>query len=394
MVNAADIVIVGSGIAGSAVAYFASEHPALRGRRIVLVERDVTYAEASTARSAGGLRQQFSTPENIALSQATLAMIRDIKSLFGPEADVGFREQGYLLLASASGAEVLAKNVDIQRAHGADVALLDPQALAQKFPWLAADDIASGAFGRSGEGWFDPPSFASLLLAAARRNGVTLVRGAVVGIDRAANRVEAVRLSDGSRIACGVLVNAAGAWSGQLARMMGIVLPVEPRKRFVYVVDCRDATDALRTAPLTVDPGGVWFRPEGRTFICGKSPDETAEPPIGDLADIDHGFFESEIWPALAARVPPFASLKVVGAWAGYYDYNLLDQNAVIGAYPDLANLYLITGFSGHGAQQGPAAGRAIAELIGDGRFTSIDLTRLGYARIAAGQPLLERNVI
>ncbi len=394
MVNAADIVIVGGGIAGSAVAYFASVHPALRGQRIVLVERDVTYAEASTARSAGGLRQQFSTPENIALSQATLAMIRDIKSLFGPEADVGFREQGYLLLASASGAEVLAENVVVQRAHGADVALLEPEALMRAFPWLAADDIASGALGRSGEGWFDPPSFAGLLRAAARRNGVMLIQGAVIGVDRDAGCVQAVRLGDGSRIACGVLVNAAGAWSGQLAQMMGVSLPVEPRKRFVYVVDCRDATEALRKAPLTVDPGGVWFRPEGRTFICGKSPDETAEPPIDDLADIDHGFFESEIWPALAARVPAFASLKVVGAWAGYYDYNLLDQNAVIGAHPDLANLYLLTGFSGHGAQQGPAAGRAIAELIGDGRFTSIDLTRLGYARIAASQPLLERNVI
>jgi len=394
MGGTADIVIVGGGIVGSAAAYFLSLDPAVRGRRIVLVERDGAYAQGSTARSAGGLRQQFSTPENIALSQATLAMIRNLEALFGPGADVGFKEQGYLLLASAEGRAILAENVAIQTQHGADVALLDAAHLSAQFPWLATDGVAVGALGRSGEGWFDPPSFAALLRNAARGNGVEVVAGAVTGVEAQAGRVNAAILSDGRRLPCGTLVIAAGAWSGELARMLGIALPVEPRKRYVYVLDCREATHALRGAPLTVDPGGVWFRPEGRTFICGKSPEEGAEPQAGDLDDIDHGFFESEVWPTLAARVPAFESIKVVSAWAGYYDYNTLDQNAVIGAHPVLANLYVATGFSGHGAQQGPAAGRAIAELICEGRFTSIDLTRFGFARILAGQPLSERNVI
>jgi glycine/D-amino acid oxidase-like deaminating enzyme len=394
MDEAADIVIVGGGIVGSAAAYFMSAHPALRGRRIVLVERDPAYAQASTARSAGGLRQQFSTPENIALSQATLAMIRNLESMFGPGADVGFKEQGYLLLASAEGADVLADNVAVQTAHRADVALMSAPALAAQFPWLATDNVVAGAYGRSGEGWFDPPSFAGLLRRAACENGVTVRNGTVVGIACAGGRVTHVALADGQLVACGILVNAAGAWSGALAQVAGVALPVEPRKRYVYVLDLRAPPEELRAAPLTVDPGGVWFRPEGRTFICGKSPEMDAEPVIGNLDDIDHAFFESEVWPALAARVPAFESAKVVSAWAGYYDYNTLDQNAVIGAHPEIANFYMATGFSGHGAQQGPAAGRAIAELVADGRFTSIDLTRFGYARIAAGRPLLERNVI
>ena len=119
-----------------------------------------------------------------------------------------------------------------------------------------------------------------------------------------------------------------------------------------------------------------------------------SEPPPENLDDIDHGFFDSEVWPKLAARVPAFEGIKVVNAWAGFYDFNTLDHNAVIGPHPELANFYFANGFSGHGAQQGAAAGRAIGELILHGAFQTLDLTRFGYARIAARRPLRERNVI
>ena len=391
--QSADVVIVGGGIVGSAVAYFLSSDGAFRGRRVVLVERDPTYAEASTARSAGGLRQQFSTPENIAMSRFTLSLIRQIKTVFGPDADVGFREQGYLIMAEGADRALLAENVALQQSHDADIVLMEAVEVARRFPWLATDGVAAGAFGRSGEGWFDPPSLASLLRNAAKARGVTVLRDQVTGID-AAGRVEAVRLASGARVECGALVNAAGAWAGALSTLAGVPLPVEPRKRFVYVIDCREASAALHEAPLTVDPSGVWFRPEGRFFLCGKSPDEGEEPLPADLDAIDHAFFESEVWPRLAMRVPAFESVKVVNAWAGYYDYNTLDQNAVIGPHPQLANLYFANGFSGHGAQQGAAAGRAVAELIVHGAFQTIDLARLGYGRIAEDRPLLERNVI
>ena len=391
--DSADVVIVGGGIVGSATAYFLSSDAAFRDRRIVMIERDTSYAEASTALSAGGLRQQFSTPENIALSQATLAIIRQLSSIFGPDADVSFREQGYLIMSTGSGEALLAENVDLQRRQGGDIVLLGATELAARFPWLATDGIAAGSLGRSGEGWFDPPSLAALFRRAARDRGVTLLHDQVIAIESQA-RIEAVRLAGGARIACGALVNAAGAWAGELAATAGIALPVEPRKRYVYVIDCREASDALHGAPLTVDPSGVWFRPEGRFFLCGKSPEESEEPPAADLDDIDHTFFESEVWPQLATRVPAFESVKVVNAWAGFYDYNTLDQNAVIGRHPEIANLYFANGFSGHGAQQGAPAGRAIAELIAHGRFVTIDLSRLGYDRIAANRPLPERNVI
>lgn len=389
----ADVAIVGGGIVGSAVAYFLSMDAAFRGRRVVIIERDLGYRECSTARSAGGLRHQFSTPENVAMSQFTTALFRRLKTVFGAGADAGFREQGYLITASAEGAPLLADNVALQQSLEADIVLLEADGLAAHFPWLSTQGVAAAGFGRSGEGWFDPPSLAALFRKAAIANGVTMRNDRVTGIE-AGDRIQGLSLASGTKVTCGALVDAAGAWAGEVAAMAGIRLPVEPRKRFVYVIDCREAPDALRQAPLTVDPSGVWFRPEGGFFLCGKSPTQDQEPPAADLDAIDHAFFEQEIWPCLAARVPAFESVKVVNAWAGYYDYNTLDQNAVIGPHPDIANFHFANGFSGHGAQQAAAAGRAVAELIVHGAFQTIDLSRLGYRRIADNAPLRERNVI
>jgi FAD-dependent oxidoreductase domain-containing protein 1 len=388
MPSSADIVIVGAGIVGSATAFF------LRSLgfsgRVVLVERDTTYAACATARSAGGIRTQFSTPENIALSRASLGIIRDL----GLAQEVAFREQGYLILASEAGLPVLTANIELQQRHHADVALEDAGALSARFPWLSTEGIAAGAVGRSGEGWIDPVSLMAAFRREARANCVEVMAGEVVGIERQGDKIVAVGLVDGSRIACGALINAAGPWAGDLARMAGVGLPVEPRKRYVYVLDVREPPPSLRQAPLTVDPSGVWFRPEGQTFICGRSPEPSEEPSDTDLDLVDHEFFEETIWPALAARVPAFEAARAINAWAGLYDYNPFDQNGIVGRHPEVANLYLANGFSGHGLQQAPAVGRAIAELIVTGAFTSLDLGRLTYGRIASGQPLAEINVI
>lgn len=386
--DSAEVVIVGGAVVGSGIAFF------LRrlgfGGRVVIIERDPTYGGCATARSAGGVRTQFSTPENIRLSRASLAIIRELDLA----AEVAFREQGYLILSSQEGMATLAANVAIQRREGADVALEDPASLGVSFPWLSTDGLAAGSLGRSGEGWIDPVSLMTAFRRDARTAGVEIVAGDVCAIDRTGQRVDAVRLAGGGRIACGALVNAAGPQAGVLAQMAGVALPVEPRKRYVFVLDHRDPPPALAQAPLVVDPSGVWFRPEGRAFICGRSPELREEPADLDLERIDHDYFDTAIWPRLAERVPAFEAVKVVSAWAGYYDYNTLDQNGIVGRHPEIANLYFCNGFSGHGLQQAPAAGRAIAELIVHGRFVTLDLTRLGYERIVRGEPLAEANVI
>jgi len=392
MSESADVLIVGGAVIGSSVAYFLKKL-GLRGS-VVVIEKDPSYALSSTSRSVGGLRQQFSTPENIRLSLATLALIRNLKSEFGQQADVGFREQGYLILATRQGRNVLHSNVAVQLGEGADIALLQAAELAERFAWLHTDDIAAGALGLTGEGWIDPASLLMLLRKAAQGLGVSYVLNQVTAIEVAGRRVVSVSLASGTKIKCAALVNAAGPQAGMVAKLAGVPLPVEPRKRFVYVFDARDPPPELRDAPLTVDPTGVWFRPEGRTFIAGRSPRADQEPPATDLDTVDHTFFEAEIWPNLALRVPAFESIKVVNAWAGFYDYNSFDQNAVIGAHPEIGNLYFANGFSGHGIQQAPPAGRGLAELIVHGSFQTVDLRRLGYERIPRNQPLAEVNVI
>jgi glycine/D-amino acid oxidase-like deaminating enzyme len=384
-----DVVIIGGAAIGSSVAYFLTHDLGFAGS-IGVVERDPTYAHAATTLSAASIRQQFSTPENIRMSRFGVEFFRDLKSRFGAEADIGFRERGYLLLAGESGADMLCANHRVQKAQGADIVLLDSAALAERFSWLNASELALGAFGQSGEGWFDAHSLLSLLRKAARDKGVRYIHDEVVGIDRNGPRVSGVALASGARIACGTLVNAAGPQAGDVAARAGIALPVEPRKRCVFVVACRAALPGM---PLIVDPTGVWIRPEGEVYICGVSPPEAIDARARDF-EVDYALFDDVVWPVLAHRIPAMDALKLQRAWAGHYDYNTLDQNALIGRHPEVTNFLFANGFSGHGLQQSPAAGRAIAELITHQKFVSIDLALFGYERIAQRRAVRELNII
>ncbi|MEJ0074323.1 MAG: FAD-binding oxidoreductase [Alphaproteobacteria bacterium] len=384
-----DVAIVGGAAVGSAVAYFLTHDVGFTGS-IVVIERDPTYAQAATTLSAASIRQQFSTPENIRMSRFGVAFFRDLKARFGADADIAFRERGYLLMAGESGAATLRANHRVQTAEHADILLLDPGAMAAQFPWLNTADLALGAFGRTGEGWFDAHSLLTVLRTAARARGARYIHSEVTGIACEGNRIMGVTLANGERIGCGTLVNAAGPQAGDVAALAGIALPVEPRRRSVFVVACRTP---LPDMPLMVDPSGVWIRPEGEMYICGVSPPEDVDPRAADF-EVDHAQFDDVVWPALAHRVQALETLKLQRAWAGHYDYNTLDQNAVIGRHPEIANFIFANGFSGHGLQQSPATGRAVAELIVHGRFISLDLAIFGYERVVARRPVKELNVI
>jgi len=350
-----DVAIVGGGVIGSAVAYFLAADPGFGGS-IAVIERDPTYAAASTALSVGSVRQQFSTPENIRMSLFGAEFIAGIGEhlAVGDEApDVGWHKAAYLFLATEKGRPILEANHAVQRENGAVNVLLSAAELAERFPWLRTDDLAAGSLGLEHEGWLDPYA----LLNAFRRKAV---------------------------------VNAAGPHAGRVAGLAGIELPVRPRKRFVYVFDCRAS---LSVNQLVIDPSGVYFRPEGAQFIGGVSPPEEEDEDCLDL-EVRYELFEERVWPVLAHRVPAFEELKLLRAWAGHYEYNTVDQNAILGAHPEIGNFYFANGFSGHGVQQAPAAGRAIAELIVDGRYRTLDLARFGYDRIVRNDPIRELNVV
>ncbi|MDK9695151.1 MAG: FAD-binding oxidoreductase [Siculibacillus sp.] len=390
-----DVVIAGGAIMGSSTAYFLT-HELGADARILVVEKDPTYSRSATTLSAASIRQQFSTPENIRLSRFGIEMIRGLKPEFGADADIGFHEKGYLTLASPAGVPVLTANHAVQTAEGADIELIAPDELARRYPWMALDGVALAAYGRTGEGWFDAHMWLDLLRKAARRRGATYAHAAVTGIARDGNRITGVTLSDGREITCDTFVDAAGPAAGDVAALAGITLPVEPRKRFVYVVHCREAVPGL---PMLIDgtvvASGVYVRPEGQFHICGVSPsDEEDRRCADDDFEVDYSLYEEVIWPALATRIPAFESLKLIRAWAGHYDFNTFDHNAIIGRHPEVTNFVFCNGFSGHGIQQGPAAGRAVAELIAHGGYRSLDLSVFDWGRLPAGRKVVELNVI
>ena len=383
MTAAADVVVIGGGAMGGAITVHLLEDSAFQGR-VTVIERDPTFKRASSALSAAGTRRQFSTPENIRMSAYSFDWLRN-------RLDVGVHEAGYLYLGSQAMVGNLEANHAIQRAEGADVVLLTPDELAARFPWLSIHGIALGSLGRSGEGWFDGYALVQGLRARARELGAALVTGEVVGMRLDGGRVREVILADGSRHGCGTVVDAAGPWAADVAAMAGIELPVEARRRSVFVFDVE--RDAPTDCPLVIDTSGAWFRPEGGSFIAGIAP-----APEDDLPNLpltpEHALFEGRLWPALANRVPAFDAIRVANAWAGYYEMNTYDHNAIIGRHPEVTNLLFANGFSGHGIQQSPAVGRAIAELIVHERFVTLDLSALGFERIAGGTPVAERNVI
>ncbi|WP_316861911.1 FAD-dependent oxidoreductase [uncultured Cohaesibacter sp.] len=258
----ADIVIIGGAIMGASVAYFLKKDLGFEGS-VIVVEQDPSYANSSTTLSAASIRQQFSTPENISLSQFGLQFFGELKDRFGEDADIAYHEGGYLILASEAGLPILQNNHKTQVECGADVDLMTPGEMKKTFPWLNVDDLAAGAYGRSGEGWFDAHMFLDLVRKGAIAAGAHFTKGTVVGMDQLGGKVTAVKLADGETIACGAAVNCAGANAGKVAAMLGIDLPIEPRKRTIFVIDNKKPHPNM---PLITDTSGVYIRPEGDVY--------------------------------------------------------------------------------------------------------------------------------
>ena len=382
-----DVLIAGGGAVGSATAYFLANQLRFSGS-VVVVEPDPTYAFAASSRSASSIRQQFSTPLNIAMSTFGMQFLRAFSRDL---ADVQVIDSTYLFLATSEGEATLRQNVELQRRCGVDARLQDSLGLGARYPWINATDIAAASDTASGEGWFDGYILLRALRAANERRGVRYLRDRVVSVSmKASNSVQGVQLGSGETLACRWLVNAAGTHSRRIAADAGIDLPVYARKRSVFVFE---SPAALENCPLVIDPSGLWFRPERDRYLCSVLP--LVDPNVAlDDFEVDHEQFDDIAWPALAHRVPAFEAARVTSAWAGHYDYNEFDQNAFLGSCETVPNLILASGFSGHGLQHAPAIGRALAEFIVFGEYRTIDITPFSYSRYLRGQPLRERNVI
>ncbi len=387
------VVIIGGGVIGSSIAYHLTRHLGFDGS-VVVIERDPAYARASSALSASSIRVQFSTPVNIALSQFGLEFLKAAETdlaVDGSGPALGLREPGYLYAVPEQGLADLHANHAVQREAGADVALLDPHALAERFPWLSTDGVAMGSLGLSGEGWFNGPALHMALRAKAIAQGALFIAGHASGFQRHRGRIFAVDLESGGFVPSDIVVNAAGGWAWQVASWADIDLPIRPRARQVFTFSCRAELPGF---PLLIDPTGIWVRPEGNLYLTGFCPQDGEPDPDEAPLAIDETVFEERIWPVLAARVPAFEALKLTGGWAGYYEMNLRDQNGLVGPHPDAPELIHAAGFSGHGMQHAPGIGRGVAELIAEGQFRSLDLSPLDTGRLVSGALLRERCVI
>ncbi|HEX8069596.1 MAG TPA: FAD-binding oxidoreductase [Pyrinomonadaceae bacterium] len=386
MTETADVCIIGSGIVGSSVAYHLTEAGC---RDVLVLEREAHQGQGSTGKSMGGVRAQFSTPVNIQMSRYSIEFFARFDEATGHPAD--YRPHGYLFLATSERhLEYLKANRARQAEFGVrNVELVTRADVLEMVPQLRADDVLGGTFCPT-DGFVDPHSVMMGFMLRARARGARLwLETAVTGIDVAGGAVVGVETSRG-RVATRAVVNCAGAWAAEVARMAGADLPVEPLRR--QLVPTEPFAGLPARFPMVIDmSNGFHFRREGlRILLAWNDPEETP----GFKTDFDQSFVE-KILTRAAARVPCLAEAQVNPrrAWAGLYEMTP-DHHAVIGPASEVRGLYFANGFSGHGVMHSPATGRVTAELILEGHARLLDITPLSPERFKTGQLLHESELL
>lgn len=392
-----DVVIVGGAIMGASTAWFLTDNKDFDGK-VLVVERDTSYQSCSTAHTNSCMRQQFSAELNVRISQFAADFVKNLRSYMGGDErvpELSIRSFGYMYLADNDAfANVLRENQKVQLAAGAATQLMSAEQIAAAYPFYNVEDIVLGSINLVDEGYWDGSAVFDWWRRQSRERGVEYIENEVVAINRnaAGTRVESVTLKSGEIIGCGQMVNASGPRAARTAKMAGIEVPVEPRKRYTWIFKADKPLD--RDLPLTIDPSGVHVRENGGgTYQCGA---HSEIDPAVDYDDytMDFDLWESHVWPVLATRIPQFEAIKVQSEWTGHYAYNTFDHNAITGPHPELSNFIFLNGFSGHGLQQSPAMGRGTAEWLTYGEYRTLDLTQFNFDRIAAGRPIVEKAII
>jgi len=387
--NSCDALIIGGGIIGCAIAYFLlSAEPNLK---VCVVEKDLTYSCASTPLSLANVRIQFSLKQNIEISQFTQEFIKSFPEKMevkGEKPDLCFRSEGNLFLIETKNKDSALKDLTLQKEMGCRVDWLEPFEIESKFPLYSAHNTAGGTWS-PGDGYLDPYSFLNGFRQKACSLSAHLVEDRAVKPLRNKQRIQGARLQSGQTISSPCVVNAAGAWASELAETASVSLPIKPIKRQVFVLEPAEKPES--PLPLTILPSGLYFRTEtGGKILAGQS---FADDPEGFDFSWDPEVFRERLWPELAEFVPSFDRLRIERGWAGLYAVNTLDENAVLGEWPELKGFFLANGFSGHGLQQAPAVGRYLSELILK-KEPALDLSIFSPQRILESRPILESAII
>ena len=392
-----DVVIVGGAMYGSSIAWWTSRNPDFDGS-ILVVERDPSYSQASTSHTNSCIRQQFSNKINVQISQFGADFINNFRDYMGANDDrvpeIALHSYGYMYLADNEDfAQVLRENQAIQANLGSDTKIMSRDEIAADYPFYMLDDIVAGSHNLTNEGYFDGGTIFDWWKRSAREQGAEYCTNEVVSmqLNAAGTNVDSITLATGEVISAGKVVNASGPRAVLTSRMVGVEMPVEPRKRYTFIFDAADPLD--RDLPLTIDPSGVHMRTDGRYYLAGCPPDVDPAVDYDDFVE-DHSIWEEKVWPIIANRIPQFEQIKLINSWAGHYAFNTLDQNAILGPHTKIANFIFSNGFSGHGLQQSPAIGRGLSEMLIYNEYRSLDLSPFGFDRIEEERPFLERAVI
>jgi len=395
--NNAEIVIIGGGVVGASVAYHLTE----RGMHdVVILERENMLGLGSTGKATGGVRAQFETDINIMLSLYSLDFFENW------EFNCEYEPRGYLFLATEERhVEYLKQSGERQQVLGyGGVEMLDAETIGKMIPGLNCDDVLGGSFGPR-DGFINPLAVLEGFAATASLQGTRVLTGVTVrSIEVDGGNVKGVRTSNGV-LECSKVVICAGAWSQNIAATAGIDLLVEPQRR--QIVWARAPNELPSHLPMVIDMSdGFHFRP-ARDFSFKASDAETSvisnhdilfaypdpEEPMGFSTEFDEAFLE-KVGEKAAHRAPFLKSSKIVyeKCRAGLYE-NTPDHHAILGGC-EVEGLYFATGFSGHGVMHAPATGRALAEIILDGKASFLDVSGLSLERFATGNLLHETAFI
>lgn len=384
MRRTADVVVIGGGCMGVATAFFLAR----RGvRNVVLLEREPQLGLGSTGRNAGGVRHQFSHEANVRLSLESIRFFERFEEEVG--APIDFHQHGYLfLLSTAAAFERFQRDAEMQRRLGVPVEVLGPEEAARLAPGVDVTGVVGATFCRR-DGIADPHGVTMGFARAAERAGVEILRGVEVKAIRLDGaRIAAVETPAGT-IATPIVVNAAGPYAGRIGAMVGVALPITPLRRHIFLARPAEGARVPASRIMVIDfETSFYFHREGVHVLFGMA--DPAERPGFDVSV--RWEFLNDVMPVAVKRLPALAEASIVRAWAGLYEMTP-DAMPVIGPVPALEGFYVVAGFSGHGFQHSPAAGRLVADLVA-GRDPRFDLTPFAFERFARGRPDGERHVV
>lgn len=388
-----DVIFIGGSLMASSTAFnLLSERPDLK---ILMIEKDPTYKHAATPLALGGIRQQFTERTNIRMAKMSVETfenfgeIMETKTFGKPNIDL--RQGGYLFLVNEDKWPTALENAEIQRSEGVDIRLLSVSDLETMLPETDLTGIVGGTVCPR-EGVLDPASVLNGYLHKVKEMGVTIINDEVVDIKMNGDKIVNVVCKSGDEYSAGAYVNAAGPWANLIGDMIGVEIPIKPLSHDLYVAKMPMEAD-VGTAYTTLPTETYWYREHktADTLICGRT---KLDFEFGFNYDVDVPFFEKAVWPDLAAHMQSLDRLKLINYWRGCYEYNYIDHNAIIGQHPDVPNLYLINGFSGHGMMQAPAAGKGLPEYILHDEYRTLDLSRMNIRRFRENKLIVEKAII